>query len=127
MAIMKSLMLFGEEKDLNEVKKTLDRYFYVSVQPTRKQNGYWLALQEKTINQFLGELNEENQKLLFKKLSRKFSNRSKAGRKKIELPTREELWAEREQTHLSVSKLAAKYGCSSTTINRRLGLIKEKR
>lgn len=123
---MKSLMLFGEENDLNEVKKPLDRYFHVSVQPTKNQNGYWLSLREKNINQFLADLNEENQKKLFNILTQKFSKPTKVGRKKIELPSREELMAERKQNHLSVSQLAAKYGCSSTTINRRLGLIKKK-
>lgn len=123
---MKSLMLFGEEKDLNDVKLTLDRYFHVSVQPTKNKNGYWLSLREKNINQFLADLNEENQKKLFNILAQKFLNPTKVGRKKIDLPSREELIAEREHNHLSVSQLAAKYGCSSTTINRRLGLIKKK-
>ena len=59
-------------------------------------------------------------------LAQKFLNPTKVGRKKIDLPSREELIAEREHNHLSVSQLAAKYGCSSTTINRRLGLIKKK-
>ncbi|RGD72741.1 hypothetical protein DXC78_12590 [Faecalicoccus pleomorphus] len=123
---MKSLMLFGDESDLNEIKKTLDRYYYVSTNPTKKQNGYWINLEEKTVSQFLNEIGEENQKILFEKLSQKFSNtEKKAGRKKINLPSREELKAERERDCLSISQLAAKYGCSNTTINRRLGLVKK--
>ena len=125
---MFKVYLYGSKEDFENAKVSLERYFHVAASPLKSRNGFALELEEKMPKIFLDDLSPKMRERLFDMLSGEFSqckNRSvKVGRKKINLPSRDELQKERE--NMSVAKIAKKYGCSSTTINRRLGLIKKK-
>ena len=126
---MFNVYFYGSEEEFESVSNSMQRYFKGGYSPLQSGNGYLIQLDEKRPNEFLKDLPLETREKLFNMLAREFSQKqnssAKTGRKKIDLPPRDILQKERE--NLSVAKLAEKYGCSSTTINRRLGLIKNKK
>lgn len=126
---MFNVYFYGSEEEFESVSNSMQRYFKGGYRPLQNGNGYLIQLDEKKPNEFLKDLPLETREKLFNMLAREFSQKQnssgKTGRKRINLPSRDVLQKERE--NLSVAKLAEKYGCSSTTINRRLGLIKNKK
>lgn len=126
---MFNIYFYGSEEEFESVSNSMQRYFKGGYKPLQNGKGYLIQLDEKRPNEFLKDLPLETREKLFNMLAKEFSQKqnssAKTGRKRIDLPPRDILQKERE--NLSVAKLAEKYGCSSTTINRRLGLIKNKK
>lgn len=93
--------------------------------PEQGKNSWKIEIvSPKKVSEILNGMPDKVKKAMYQMLKPKFASSASSGRKKINLPSKEELQAERQS--LSVAQLAKKYNCSVTTINRRLGLIKKK-
>ncbi|MDB7947739.1 HTH domain-containing protein [Faecalitalea cylindroides] len=114
---------YGNEE---EVKALVHGFsFYYNVNYEQGKNSWKIEIvSPKKVSEILNGMPDKVKKAMYQMLKPKFASSASSGRKKINLPSKEELQTERQS--LSVAQLAKKYNCSVTTINRRLGLIKKK-
>lgn len=118
-----TIYCYDDKRELNHLVQILELFFNVDVVPLI--NGWRLDLDSKLLQDSLNDLPENMQQYIFNFFRPKFE--SKKGRRRLTLPTKEELEEERYMYRTSVAGLAKKYNCSVATINRRLGLIRTKR
>lgn len=119
----KFVYFYGSEEEVKSLIRHFSVYFHVNY--TQVSDSWKIEfISQKSFSEFVNNLSPKTQEKMYQTLKPYVSDPKHSGRKKINLPSKEELQAERQS--LSVAQLAKKYNCSVTTINRRLGLIKKK-